>query len=450
MRCRLAGFLVLASLIAPEGLPGLQEADAAAVAVTAEQEEHDRRIEQELAALYGRIPGLSTVGVRVEAGVVFLSGTTLSAEDRALAATLAREKPGVAYLVNGITEETSLRIRLGPMRERVVRKTLEWIAYLPLLVVSALVVLFFAALGRAVARWEAPFRRFTDSPFLGSLLGQLAAGVVALVGILLALELLGATALVGAVLGVAGVAGIAVGFAFRNIAENYLAGIILSLRQPFAPNDHVVVEGEEGRVLRLTSRDTILLTLDGNHVRIPNARVFNSVIINYTRNPLRRFRVELTVGQEEDLVHVQALGLDALREMEEVLKDPPPRASIVEVGDSWVQLRFFAWVDQTRAGLDKVRSEAVRRVKEALDRGGVAMPAPEYGVRLLPGGLAAVHSAEAQGPGISPPPDAPAPVGWAPRQAPPEPAQDLAPDRELDEQLARDREVSREQDILPP
>ncbi len=94
---------------------------------------------------------------------------------------------------------------------------------------------------------------------------------------LVALEILDATAIVGALLGTAGVLGVALGFAFKDILENYLAGILMSLRQPFSPRDHVVIDGNEGLVIALNSRATILMTLDGNHLRLPNALVFRSV-----------------------------------------------------------------------------------------------------------------------------------------------------------------------------
>jgi small-conductance mechanosensitive channel len=83
--------------------------------------------------------------------------------------------------------------------------------------------------------------------------------------------------------------------------ENYIASILLSLRQPFSPNDHVVIEGYEGLVLRLTSRATLLMSFDGNHIRIPNAMVYKSVIVNYTRNPRRRISFQVGVGTDVNL-----------------------------------------------------------------------------------------------------------------------------------------------------
>ena len=120
---------------------------------------------------------------------------------------------------------------------------------------------------------------------------------------------LGADALREA-LGAAGVAGLAVGFAVKDTIENYVASVMLSVRQPFRPNDHVVIDGKEGRVIRLTSRATVLMTLDGNHLRIPNGAVFKAVILNYTRNAERRFDFKLGVDADDDAQAAATLGVD--------------------------------------------------------------------------------------------------------------------------------------------
>lgn len=309
--------------------------------------------------------------------------------------------------------------------ERVQDRLLEWVVHLPLVAVAGALVLLFAILGLWIARWDGLFRRVSPSPFVQNLTRQGVRAVLVLMGLLLALELLDATALVGAVLGTAGIMGLAVGFAFRDIVENYLAGVILSLRQPFAPNDHLVLEGHEGKVIRLTARETILMTLDGNHLRIPNATVFRSVILNYTANARRRFDFILSVGPEEDLLRAQEAGIEAMAATTGVLDDPPPSARIREVGDSWVTLRFFGWVDQQDADYGKVKSQAIRLVKTRLESEGIAMPPPEHLIRHVE----------------TPPPSEPAPA-----EAPVE--VDVSPDESLDAQIEEDRRKSEEEDLL--
>ncbi len=328
------------------------------------------------------------------------------------------------------------------------------LALLPLLGVAALLVVLAILIAFGVGRLPLPPARVVPHPFARNFIRQSIRVVIVTGGLLLALDLLGATALVGALLGTAGVAGLAVGFAFRDIIENYLAGGLLSIRHPFAPNDHVQLDGHEGRVVRLTGRDTVLMTLDGNHVRIPNAMVFKSAIVNFSRNPLRRFLFSVGVGMEEDFVQVRRLGLEALREVPGVLADPSASVRVQELGDSVAIFRFSGWVNQQEVDFGKVRSEAIRIVKESLDRNGISMPSPEY--RLLfprestgtpidsQGEAWLRQGAEARSSGTK----GPAPGMSEPDRGATEP--DVAVDRSLDAQIDEDRRLTGEEDLLSP
>jgi small-conductance mechanosensitive channel len=146
----------------------------------------------------------------------------------------------------------------------------------------------------------------------------------------------------------------------------------------FSINDHVLIGDHEGRVVRLTSREMVVMTLDGNHVLIPNSMVFKSVIVNFTRNRLRRFDFNIGVGVSEDLFAVRKLGLDTLRALKGVIDDPGAFMRIETLGDYTVNVRFFGWINQRDADFFKVRSEAIRLVKEAFDDAGIEMPFPTY------------------------------------------------------------------------
>lgn len=271
---------------------------------------------------------------------------------------------------------------------------------LPLLLVALLLLVAFWHLARWISQRDWPFSKVTDNPFLADILRQIARFAVAGAGLLLALDLLGWTALVGAALGTAGVVGIAVGFAFRDLVENYLSSILLSLRRPFEPDDHVKIGSDEGRVVRLTSRATILMTLDGNHLRIPNATVFKATILNYTRNPNRRFEFLVDVGTTDPLQRARDLGESVLRSIDGVLADPAVASSVVELGASTVPLKFLGWVDQRSHSLGKVRSEAIRRVKLAFEDAGISMPEPTNRLLLLDadgGALSVALVPESQG-----------------------------------------------------
>ena len=235
--------------------------------------DQDRRIAERLRVTFAGVEALSGVRVAVNAGVVRLVGEVPTAAARELAGQLARQIEGVALVENEIQLVQDVGRRLELAWENLGQRLYGLVGALPLLAVAALILLLFWYLGRLVAGLAWPYRRI-DNAFLRDTARQLVRLALLITGALLALELLDATALVAALLGTAGLVGLVLGFAFRDLAENAIASLLLSLRQPFAPNDLVSIEGREGHVVRLTSRATVLLTVEGNHVRIPNATVY--------------------------------------------------------------------------------------------------------------------------------------------------------------------------------
>ncbi|MGY6554343.1 MAG: mechanosensitive ion channel family protein [Wenzhouxiangella sp.] len=342
----------------------------------------DQAAGQEIATRLAAIAGTEKVRVAVSGGVVRLSGDVDTDLKRELAARIAADAPGVIYVDNQLSLDTDVVVRIAPLASLLQDKLRQLLRALPLLLAAILIVAAFWWFGGWIGRRKLLLRRAGRQPFLGALLRQAVRLITLLIGLLVALDLLNATALLGALLGTAGIVGIAFGFAFRDVAENYIAGVLLSLRQPFLPNDHVVIDGHEGRVAGLNSRATLLLTLDGNHLRLPNAQVFKGVILNYTRNPTRRFSFTLGVGNSVDLERVRDLGLETLAAMPDVLSDPKPSVLVADAADSSMSIRFSGWIDQRQTGFAKIRSEAIRLVKTAFDQAGIDMPDPAYRVEI--------------------------------------------------------------------
>lgn len=249
------------------------------------------------------------------------------------------------------------------------------VAALPLLLVAVAVVVVAWWLGRLVgARLRLPWLD-ASNPYLNGLARRLLQAAIVLAGLLVALDLLGATALVGAVVGSAGLAGLVLGFAFRDIAENYVAGVLLSLRRPFAPGDHLVIASFEGKVVALNARNTLLMTLDGNHLTLPNALVFKSVVLNYSANTRRRFDFLVYIDPAQSIHRAQAVAMSRIAAVDGVLADPGPSWSAEEhAGNGGIALRLFGWVDQRRSDLVKVRSEALRAVKAGFAEAAIAGP----------------------------------------------------------------------------
>ncbi len=274
------------------------------------------------------------------------------------------------------------KFHLDLVVQRLLNETYGLLAALPLFALALLAVWVCWLLGRWLSRRALLDHVARRNPFMRDLTRTTVRWLATSLGVLVALEILDATALAGALLGTAGVLGIALGFAFKDTLENYLAGILMSLRQPFAPRDHVVIDGNEGVVVSMTSRATILMTLDGNHLRLPNALVFRSVTLNYSRNPSRRFQFDVGIGVGEDLVAAQNIGTAELAKLPGVMTTPPPRAYIAALGDSNVQVRFLGWVEQRSHDFLMMRSEAIRTVKLALEAAEMDLPEPIYRLQL--------------------------------------------------------------------
>lgn len=417
--------------------------------VTDARATQDEAIRNQLQAVFDRVPDLADVEVFVNAGVVHLEGTVLRSETRARAGDLASQMEGVLFLDNRIRESTSVEQQLRPTWARLRALGFGTVAKLPLLLVAVLIVGFAALLGSWLARWGGPRSLQPRNPFLQNLVQRFLRLVLILAGLLVALDLLNATALVGAVVGTAGLAGIALGFAFKDIVENYLAGTILALRQPFDKNDHIQVEEFEGKVVRLTARETIMMTMDGNHVRIPNALILRNPMVNFSRNPLRRFQFEAGIGPTDDLAQARDVAVAALSAVAGILRDPPPQVLVRELGDSTITMLFMAWVDQREVDLLRVRSEAIRAVKTHLEAEGLNLPSPEFLIRYRGDGTAAGLTE-----GVAP--VAPSTVARPhteerPPVPPPDAATksaDVSVDLSVDKQIEEDRRISDEPDLL--
>ncbi len=353
----------------------------------------DRRIAERIDGIFAELPAFAAVEVEVQEGVVSLAGTVPKPEDIARAEAIANRVAGVVTVENGLERDLTLSADSAGITSLAERWS-NFVRMLPLIAAALGVWLAIAAIGYLIAGLGRVWNRLAPNGFLAELVASAIRFGFTIIGLVIALDMIGATALLGAVLGGAGLIGIALGFAMRDTIENYVASLLLSLRQPFRANDWVQIDTYEGRVIRLTSRATVLMTLDGNHLRIPNGQVFKAVILNFTRNPQRRFHFDLGVDADDDARAARQLGRDTMAGLDFVLADPPPEARIIEVGDSNVVIRFLGWVDQRETDWWKAQSEAIPAVKTALEDAGFGLPEPIYRLRFDPRSASVPFAAE--------------------------------------------------------
>lgn len=373
-------------------LPATAQDPTTAINTTATTQQ-DAAIAARLRDILGVLGGYDDVAVTVQEGVVTFDGTVTDAADATRLDDLANRVTGVAATRNSVSETADVSARLSPVVARFQGRITQMIAFLPLLAIAAVIFAVIVWGGFWIARRPQPWNRLAPNPFIAEIFRQivrLAFGVLALVT---ALDILNATALLGTILGAAGILGLALGFAVKNTVENFIASIMLSIRQPFQPNDLIEINGDQGKVIRLTSRATILLSNDGNHIHIPNATVFTNRMINYTRNAERRFTFQISVTRDADIGAARDLIEHTVQALPFVLDAPKAEVWIERLEAGGVIMQVAAWIDQRDTSPPLGQGEAIRLVKRALEQSGYAIPDNVQSVMMLD-----THEAKAPAP----------------------------------------------------
>ncbi len=214
---------------------------------------------------------------------------------------------------------------------------LQFLETLPRLVMAAVVMGAVWVGADRLRRWlAAKLSSHSDDPLLTDFLTQVGRWILVLIGISVSLNIIGFTGVVSGILGAAGVSAFVVGFAFKDIAENFLAGIILAFNRPFGVNDTVKIQEMFGQITKLNLRTTEMGTFDGRDISIPNAIVLKEPLINYTRDGFIRQEFVVGVDYDDDVAAAIALILEQVRKEPEVLTTREPFAVVDELAASTV------------------------------------------------------------------------------------------------------------------
>ncbi len=245
---------------------------------------------------------------------------------------------------------------------------------LPRIGIAVVVIAVAWAIGRLVRAALDRVLRHRHTPSFSTVMAKLAGWAITTVGVLLALAVTFPSVKPVDLLAGLGFFSVAIGFAFQDILENLLAGILLLFRQPFAGGDEIQVGEHEGRVDRITIRETVLTTFDGAHVLIPNATVYKNAVDVRTARPSRRSSFVVGVAYKTDLDQARAVAVDALLEVQGVQAQPAPEALLVELAESTVDIDIRYWTvsEQHRGRI--VLDRAIAAVKRAFDDSGIEMP----------------------------------------------------------------------------
>ena len=219
-----------------------------------------------------------------------------------------------------------------------------------------------------------PLGYVSESRLLHLVVRRFISTLIILFGLYIFLRLAGLTEFAVAVMSGTGLVGLILGFAFKDIAENFISSLLLSVQRPFRIDDVIEVNGHLGVVKKVTARATTLVDFDGNHIQIPNATVYKNTIKNLTANPKMRGSFTLGIGYDNDTKSAQQLALTIIGNQNAVLNDPTPQVLINDLGSATLNFTIYFWVNSEEHSVLKVASQLMRELVNEFTEHGISMP----------------------------------------------------------------------------
>lgn len=247
---------------------------------------------------------------------------------------------------------------------------------LPNILVAIVVAVLFWFIGRGIGKLvnRAADKRGRDS--LGEVAGSLVRWAIVVVGFMLAVTIVAPTVTPGDLIAGLGVSSVAIGFAFKDILQNMLAGILILLRQPFEVGDQIVSGGHEGTVEKIETRATMIKTYDGRRVVIPNSDIYTDSVIVNTAFETRRSEYDIGIGCNDDWDLARKIIEKTCASIDGVEAEPAPETIPIELGDSANLVRLRWWTKSDRASQIHTFGEVLQAVYKGLDEEGIDLPYP--------------------------------------------------------------------------
>lgn len=251
-----------------------------------------------------------------------------------------------------------------------------FIRLIPNLVSAAIVLLIIYGIARLVSYGVSRTLARHGRPALANVGAALLRWSIMILGFLLAATIVLPSLRPGDLLSGLGIGSVAIGFAFKDILQNLLSGVLILLRQPFRVGDQIVVNGFEGTVEDIETRATFIKTYDGRRVIIPNAQIYTGTLTVNTAFELRRSEYDIGIGCNDDWDEAMRLMLEAARSCEGVLADPGPEAIPVGIDAYQNTIRLRWWTKPERINVITTQGRVIVAAYKALDAAGIDMPYP--------------------------------------------------------------------------
>ena len=251
------------------------------------------------------------------------------------------------------------------------------IIMIPNLILASVVVFVFWVLSRWVFNlMREIFKKTHFNESLEQLLANVCRVAVITIGIILALAVLELQKTVFSLLAGVGVLGLALGFAFQDLAANFIAGVMLAVRSPLKIADVIEINGVTGTVIEIRLRDTLIRNFAGQDIFIPNKDFTSNKFTNYSSFGMRRAQVEVGIGYEDNPTMAVEIVRKAFAKVDNLLADPAPEAFVTELGGSSVNICGYAWFTYPGGSLFQIQNDAIIQVKKDLEEAGFNIPFP--------------------------------------------------------------------------
>jgi len=251
----------------------------------------------------------------------------------------------------------------------------DFALFIPNLILAAIVALVFFALAWLFGALLRHLVTRAGRRDLAHMLASFAFWVTAFVGFLAVLTVVLPSMKPADIFTSLGVGSVALGFAFKDILQNFIAGFFILIRRPFQRGDQIKVGDIEGTVQAVETRATLVKTYSGRLVIIPNSDIYTRSVTVHTAYETRRMEIIVPVGLEVDIGEAIEVFRKAVLGVEHVLADPAPDFLPWEFKNNNVDIRVRWWTKSQRTFEVRTRAAIVAAIKQASEKAGIALPA---------------------------------------------------------------------------
>ena len=259
----------------------------------------------------------------------------------------------------------------------------ELLARLPYIMVALVALLLFVLAGRLVKiALTTAGRRTRFDLTLSDLLGRLASAFGTVLGLFVAAVIIFPTFRPVDLIAGLGITSIVIGFAFRDVLQNFFAGLLILWRRPFVVGDEIKAGEYEGTVEEITARSTRLRTYDGERAVLPNAQIYTNALLVRSAYSARRIRLGVGIGYPDSIESGRSIIHQVLKKTEGVLEQPGPWVYVTELAPSSVNFNVYFWTESHQFNVLEISDRVITGIKLALDKAGIDIPYPHRVVLL--------------------------------------------------------------------